>query len=90
MKQVQEDKLDILQKATIEGKEINLHDTDYNAEVGAIWSSAFSQNDNLLARGEYKNPNSKSRKALITFTDLKTGKLKGNILNKLKNNLSIF
>lgn len=40
-------------------------------------SSTFIRNQKLLIKGEYENPNSTQRNALLVFFDLSSGKVKG-------------
>ena len=60
-----------------EGKFVNYKDTDSSVGVQHYYCSTHIRKKNMLVRGEYSNPKSGARKALIVFLDSKTGEVKG-------------
>ena len=68
---------DFIKTIQNEGKCINHKDTDSGFEVTNYWCSTFIRKEKLLVKGEYANPQSKTRKAMIVLFDSKTGDVKG-------------
>lgn len=53
------------------------HRQDQSADVSQYYCSCYVGNENLLVKGETRNPRQKERNALLMFFDLKTQKLRG-------------
>lgn len=67
----------MINKCEIDSQRITLKEKDKTIEAERNDCSSFMKSLKLLAQGECNNLNHKSRNAIITFTDLVTGKVKG-------------
>ena len=59
------------------GKLLHYKDTDSSSGVTNYFCSTHIKKQKMLVKGEYGNPQCKSRKALLVFFDSKTGEVKG-------------
>ena len=75
MEQIQT--IDSIKKCKQNSKTLSLQETDDAFGVRGSLCSVFLCSSGLLAQGEYVNPKSDQRNAVVTFRDPKTGKLKG-------------
>ena len=71
--------IDSIKKCKQDSRTLSLQQTDDVLGVKKYSCSTFLSSTGLLAQGEWNNQNSKSRNALITFRDPKTGKIKGGV-----------
>ena len=66
-----------IKKCKNESRTLSLQETDDTVGVEANWSSTFLSSTGLLAQGEWNNPKSDERNAVVTFRDPATGEIKG-------------
>ena len=66
------------QKCKQDSLTLSLQQKNDALRVKSNWCSTFLTRSSLLAQGEWSNPKSSKRNALVTFRDPKTGKVKGN------------
>ena len=69
--------IDLIKKCKQDSRTLSLEDTDDEVGVRGNYCSIFLSRSGLLAQGEWNKTLLKSRNALITFRDPKTGMLKG-------------
>ena len=69
--------IDSIKTIELDSRTLSLQETDYALGVEANGCSTFLSWSGLLAQGELSNKKSKSRNAVVTFRDPKTGNLKG-------------
>ena len=60
-----------------EGKLVNYKDSNSSTGVTQYSCSTHIRKKKLLVKGEWNNPQSNSRRALLVFFDSKTGEVKG-------------
>ena len=68
-----------IKKCKQDSRTLSLQETDKVVGVRSNWCSTFLSSIGLLAQGEWNNPKSDQRNAVITFRDPKTGNLKGGL-----------
>lgn len=61
----------------IDSQKVTILDKDNSIKLKHTCCSTSLTSLNLLATGEWGNPIPESRNALVTFTDLRTGHVKG-------------
>ena len=66
-----------IKKCKQDTRTLSLQETDDAIGVESNGCSTFLSSIGLLAQGEWNNKKSKSRNALVTFRDPKTGNIKG-------------
>ena len=69
--------IDLIKKCKQDSRTLSLQETDKKFKIKEIRCSAFLSRSGLLAQGEYGNPNSEERNAVVTFRDPKTTEVKG-------------
>ena len=67
---------DLIKTVQEKGKLLT-HQQDQTTGVSQYACSCFVERENVLVKGECRNPKKKERKALLIFLDLETGKLRG-------------
>ena len=68
----------LIKKIKKNGKLLSFEHQDKQNGVFANHSSCFVENDKIIIRGEYNNPNSSNRNAIISLTNVKTQEIIGN------------
>ena len=68
---------DLIRTIQTEGTLLTHEDTHADLRVSEYFCSAFIPEKNLLVKGEYDNPHSESRKAVLVFLDPTSNKVKG-------------
>ena len=71
--------IDSIKKCEQDSRTLSLQETDDALGVEANCCSTFLTRSGLLAQGEWGNPKSDQRNALITFCDPKTAEIKGGV-----------
>ena len=68
---------DTIKKIQNQGKVVKYKDTDLSVGVQEYYCSTHIRKEKMQVRGEWSNPKTGARKAVIVFLDSKTGEVKG-------------
>ena len=71
----------LIQTIKTKGTLLTHKDPDVSLGVEHFFCSTFVPSENLLIKGEYDNPNSETRKAMLVFLNPDTNQVKGGWLS---------